>query len=633
MANYSFKSKYWVNGVDIDSMNLARYYYSPVVPVGGDASMQNPDKVPLYQGVAFANILANGVYQPFSANSGDNAYCVGNGMFSTFLKAWESRNGTRGSTSFISDMTIEQALFDGTNGSAGARIVYFYNCRFLNSIKFPPVDNPGGAQILNFRNCIFEGSDSWNQYVFQNPGYFNNSYINSEDVNVLTSLSLYENCNITIDSVNKLTTYLNTYIAFSDCKFKIGNESGWKALNGTTETNLRADFLARCVAQGWVAPVGTEFGDTNIPMYRWVFANGASKNGIPILNGIIHVFETRRFITFGYEAKREGFIISTDKTMKDSINPGNPNLGLQFGSNSLSLPATTDITNRVTSYATSGIKWLGGKMKVTDLNIIHNMPVDFGVMIDNTSTIDFTPIASGNIQAGELYLVRSSDKKYAAITYNGVGYNTALTNNVQVFRGVTGITAFAVASGNPVIYKLTDFVQHQTLEVRIVNRIPSGNIVAGTALTSGYWYLVEHDADQSNTTDYVTYGGANYKVGSSFIASGTASFTKSGNVHLRRCWKDTFDFATETLDKTFWQNEQKPKWCKIVLGDKPRCLMNGNSNKQNEMKTDANGDYITTGNPEFYQSENGEGGIAIPTFPIQGTYLQMRITVTTINPI
>jgi hypothetical protein len=168
--------------------------------------------------------------------------------------------------------------------------------------------------------------------------------------------------------------------------------------------------------------------------------------------------------------------------------------------------------------------------------------------------------------------------------------------------------------------------------VRIVNKIPPGNIVAGTALTSGYWYLVEHDTDQSNTTDYVTYGGANYKAGSSFLANGTASFTKSGNIHLRRCWKDVFDYDTETLDKTFWTNEQKPKWCKIVLGDTPRCFMKANSSKQNEMQADANGDYLTTGNPEFYTLENGDGGIAIPTFPIQGTYMQMRLTVTTVNP-
>jgi len=626
MADYSFKSKYWVNGIDLDTLAFTKYYFSPVVQNGGDMSIKNPAKIPANSPSApYINILANGVYKPFTANTASGSYWIGNGMYSTYLKSWYNYVNRQNTTLNIADMTIEACSLGGSTSGSDIRTFNFYNCRLLS---YPNPITSAGFRVLNIYRSVIEGADTWNGLSSANY----NSFIDCEDVNILTSLSLYGNCSITIDSANKLTTYLNTYVAFNDCTFKIGNESNWKALNGTTEADFRSDFMARCEAQGWTVPTGSEFGDVEMPMYRWVFANGASKNGVPVLNGIIHIFEKRRFITFGYEAKREGFTISTDKTVKDSINPGNPNSGLQFGSNEISFPATTDITNRVTSYVTSGIKWLGGKMKITDLNVIHNMTVDFGLMVDNTSTIDFTPVTSGNIQADELYIVRSSDKKYAAITYNGIGFNTALANDVQVFKGIAGLTVFTVASGNPVIYKLTDFVQHQTIEVRIVNRIPTGNITAGTALTSGYWYFIEHDTEQNNTTDYVTYGGVNYYVGSSFLASGTATFTKSGNVHLRRCWKDAFDFATETLDKTFWQNEQKPKWCKIVLGDTPRCVMTANSNKQNEMQSDANGDYITTGNPAFYQSEMGDAGIAIPTFPIQGTYMQMRLTVTTINP-
>jgi hypothetical protein len=277
--------------------------------------------------------------------------------------------------------------------------------------------------------------------------------------------------------------------------------------------------------------------------------------------------------------------------------------------------------------------WLGGKVKLTALDVIHNMPVEFGIMVDNTSTIDFTPVTSGSIQPDELYIIRSTDKQYAAITYNGVAYNTSLANNVQVFKGVTGQAGFTVTSGNPVIYKITDFVQQQTIDMRIVNKLPA-DIIKTEALLAGYWYFVEHDTDQGNTDDYVTYNGNNYYTGSSFLVqAGVTTFTITGDIHLRRAWKDNFDFENETIDKEFWRYEQKPKWCKLVLGDTPRCFMTANNSRQNEMQADEFGEYLTTGNPAFYNMENGDGGIAVPSFPVQGMFIQFSIEVTTVNPI
>jgi hypothetical protein len=263
------------------------------------------------------------------------------------------------------------------------------------------------------------------------------------------------------------------------------------------------------------------------------------------------------------------------------------------------------------------------------------MPAEFGVMVDDTSTIDFTPVASGSIQPDELYIIRSTDKQYAAITYNGAAYNTSLANKAQVFKGVSGVTDFAVTDGNPVIYRITDFVQHQTISMRIVNKLPPDIIRSGN-LNANYWYFVEHDTDQTDTTDHVTYRGVDYPARSSFLCDPSdLTFAVSGDIHLRRCWDKDFDWATMQpgdLDYGHWQYEQKPKWCRFVLGDTPRCFMTANNNRQNEMKTDENGEYLTTGNPAFYPMENMDGGLAIPSFPPQGTLIQFSLEVTTVNP-
>lgn len=624
MAKYTYKPNYYLaDGRNVKALNLPIYYLSSVIPAGGNGTMQNPYNSPNTLGVNGLYILGNGLYhlKRFTF-SGQLSYVVGSGMNNTVLDENTSLYATNNGPSYYSfkDLAINKL---GISLKDGFSVVYFDYCRINQVILI-------NSAWSNYRckNCIIWFPN--NSPKFSDSGQ--NSYLNTDIVNIINSLALYDNCQVTIDTQARLTTYLSTYAAFDNCQFKIGNETNWMPLTKTTETELRAEFVARCQAQGWTVPTGSEFVDTNMPMYRWVFSTGSSKNGVPLEDRIIHNFEKRRFVTFGYETKREGFIISANAATKDSFNIGTPNNNLEFTANALTFPSNADITNRILAFSQSNIKWLGGKYKLTALDIVHNMPVDFGVMIDNTSTIDFTPVNSGSIAVDELYIVRSTDKQYASITYNGIAYDTAIANNNNIFKGVVGVTAFTITSGNAVVYKVSDFVQHQTFELRIVNKIPSGNIAAGTALTSGYWYLVEHDTDQSNTTDYVTYGGVNYPVGGSFLASGTATFTKSGNVHLRRCWKDAFDYETETLDKVFWQNEQKPKWCKIAIGDTLRCFMKSNSASESEMQTDANGEYLTTGHPDFYKNEGGIGGVVTPSYPVQGTYMQLRLTITTTNP-
>ena len=639
MANlYDYRPVYYMNGIDVSKIGYPICYISPVNRKG-TGTRNDPLNV-IQPGTGYTqciNILANGMYRNSTIKIVPGiqmtvrTYLVGQNMRSTVVSPYFDLdtlvgNGSGSIHIYVSDICFPDWSLMVKGQYQNTRF-NFYSCWFKSAPTFAVGTNVG-LGTSTFTKCIiqFPNNISWYSDIGQN------SYLNTDIVNIINSLALYDNCKVTLDTQARLTTYLATYAAFDNCSFKIGNEANWTPLTGTTETEMRASFVARCQAQGWTVPTGSEFADTNMYMYRWVFSTASSKNGVPLKGSIIHNFEKRRFVTFGYETKREGFAISANAATKDSFNTGAPNSNLEFAANTLTFPSNADITNRIVATSQSNIKWLGGKYKLTALDIVHNMPVDFGVMIDNTPTIDFTPVNSGGIVADTLYIVRSTDKNYATITYNGVAYDTAVANNNYIFRGVAGVAAFTITSGNAVIYKVSDFVQHQTLELRVVNKIPSGNIAAGTALTSGYWYLVEHDTDQSNTTDYVTYSGVNYPVGGSFLASGTGTFTKSGSVHLRRCWKDAFDYETETLDKAFWQNEQKPKWCKIAIGDTPRCFMTANSASENEMQSDSNGEYLTTGNPDFYKKEGGVGGVIIPSYPIQGTYVQLRLTLTTTNP-
>lgn len=639
MSKYMYKNNYYLSsGINVVQSEYAgNISYISSINRNGDGSRQNPyASLPNVSAqnktIYYANILANGIYRNLSLNLQPEAYSFihvvtfGSNMLSTKCDLTiNSPNTNRDGRFFLNFKDIQFNSIYVRNNLTNTGSFSFYKCTMHNA--------PIGGYTTNFlvsKSIVYFPN---NTMYYQDKGQ--NSYISTDIINVINSLALYENCNVTLDTQARLTTYLNPYAAFNDCKFKIGNEAGWTTLNGTTEAEYRADFVARCQAQGWTVPTGSEFGDTNMPMYRWIFAGNSSKNGVPLLNGIIHNFEKRRFVTFGYETKRAGIVVSSNQAAINSINPGTPGEALELVDNAITFQTSQDITDRVVGKKQSNIMWLGGKVKLTALDVVHNMPLYFGVMVDSESVIDFTMISPTGVQDGELYIVRSADKQYAAITYNGASYNTSLANNAQVFKGVSGQTGFTITSGNPVIYRITDFVQHQTIGMRIVNKLPADIIRSGN-LNADYWYFVEHDTDQGNTTDYITYNGNNYYSGSSFLVqAGVTNFTIAGNIHLRRCWHKDFNWETmqpTDVDYNFWLNEQKPKWCKIVLGDTPRCFMTANNNRQNEMQTDENGEYLTTGTPAFYRMENGDGGITIPSYPVQGAYMQLRLVITTQNP-
>ncbi len=501
----------------------------------------------------------------------------------------------------------------------GSTPVTLYNC----DIK--KLNTTGGIDTIRY--CI----DRVGYYVNDVSKGFSNSCIGtqiSDPYRQFGNLNLFKNCNIIIPDFYTFQRQSN-YCAFDDCNFSIGAESGFTPLNGNTEEELRADFVTRCTAQGFGSNIATynEFGE-QLKAGRWVFARNSSIEGVVLPDSIIHNFEKKRLIYFGYTSLRDGFSVSANNK-KNSFHSGNPNQNFEFADNSLSLPADFDIADKKTAIATSNIMWLGGKKAITKLDINHNFPKEYGVALDSTPTLgttDITAITMKQDGTPNYYIVRSKDDSEATATYNSAVYSSSLTNRNNIIKSVENISAYG-KSPNAEVFQILDEIQYQTIQIRIVNKIPTDIITPAKALVANYWYLVEHDSDQSNTTDYVLYNGKKYYVGDSLLAS-SASFTASGNVHLRRCWNHDFTSSGETLDQNFWMNEQKPEWIDIVPDD-PRCLMKNNNPKEIEMQKN-DGKYIASGHPDFYKRIMTDK--TLPTYPIKGTYMQVRILLTTQNP-
>lgn len=343
-----------------------------------------------------------------------------------------------------------------------------------------------------------------------------------------------------------LDTYKSNYYAFDNCNFRIGTETEYTPLTGTTAEELRGNFVTRCTAAGLIVPNVTDYGIT-LPAGRWIFTKNQVFEGITWKGSEINVFEVLRFISFGYSASRGDKIpVTASKNIPASFTPNNPHsAGLSIANDSLSISSDIDITKRNNIYIDSKIIWPGGKKKLTKIDIPNDLPYQYGVLIDCIpNLLCDTGQEVTQIEAGEMYIVRSLDENAASVTYKGSTYSSALSSRNNIFKGVADATSFVIASGRAVVYKINDILNYQSIQMRIVNKIPSELKKTGN-LTPNYWYLVEHDSDQNNTTDYITYNGVNYKAGDSFVCqTGSLTFTTTGSTHLRRCWDNVLLYRT-----------------------------------------------------------------------------------------
>lgn len=645
MVQFNFKDKYFsASGLEVTRyLSDYTYFFSPSY-IGGNGSRLSPLRSKSYSAPSTtesALILSGGVHVgSFTLTSGNVAtirHIIGNGIGATIIDLSITQPGASVAdspgTAYYRDLTITKLSHTLSGYAYGVYRVTFYNCEFLNNPYITSSSN--GPSRVYISACKLKTMVSTNiPVVYQN----NNSFIGISTTigSIAGSLHTFEKCNLIVTQAS-LDNYKNNYYAFDNCNFRIGTETDYTPLAGITPENQREAFVARCMATGLTVPDDiTDYGISS-PLGRWIFTKNQIFEGITWKDSEIYQFEIPRFISFGYSTSRGDKIpVTAGNQIFPSFAPRHPNsVGLIFGDDSLSIAGTVDITQRKNLYADSNIIWLGGKKKLTYIDVPNDLPQLYGILIDsNPNLLNDTGQEVTQIEPGEMYIVRSSDENAASVTYNGSTYSSELSTRNNIFKGVTDATSFVVASGRAVVYKINDILNYQSIQLRIVNKIPSTLITMGPLLT-GYWYLVEHNTDQTNKTDYIEVGGMEFFTGDSFLVDSsdmTSIGNIVGNVHLRRCWKQDFDFESEATDKAFWQNEQKPEWCDVLPED-TRCLMYNNHSLSVEMMRGEDGKYITTGHPEYYNKILGASGIQSPDdIYIQGTYMQIRLQITTANP-
>ena len=643
MTQFNFKDRYFsASGADLlRTMNYV-YFFSPSY-IGGDGSRLAPYRSNYYYAprgttglqATSALIFSGGVHKgTFDLGSTVSTYrhFTGNGMGVTILGLSINQqapiSGGNSSTAYFRDVTLSELIhyISGYNGIN--HYIYFYNCEFLTA---PAITTTALSTVYSYvtRSKIKELL-SGGTITYQN----NNSFIGISTTisSIAGNLHTFERCNLIINQAS-LDSYKNNYYAFDNCNFRIGTETEYTPLIGATAEVLRETFVNRCIAAGLTVPADITDYNITLPLGRWIFTTNQIFEGITWHGSEINLFEIPRFISFGYSTTRGTKIpiVAGNNTPASIFPNAQGSVGLIFGDDSLSIASNIDITQRHELVTESKIIWLGGKKKLTNIDVPNNMSQLYGVLIDSLPNL-VDKEANNIVEAGEMYMVRSLNENAASIIYNGNTYSSELSTRNNIFKGVAGVNSYTFASGSPAVYKINDILNYQSIQLRIVNKIPPDIITSGNLLAN-YWYLVEHDSDQTNTTDYVTYDGVNHKVGDSILVqAGTLTFTKSGNVHLRRCWHKDFDFDTEVTDKAFWTNEQRPEWCDVLPED-TRCLMQNNHPLSIEMMRGEDGKYITTGHPEYYNRILGASGVQSPDdIFISGTYMQLRLTISTINP-
>lgn len=566
------------------------------------------------------NIFSNGIHTGSLATEAsaniNYVYIIGNSMDSTI---WNKGVNSYG------------------EGSVWQNNIYFYNMT-VNQIS-QSIYRTG----YTFVRCILYSDLSGTKHscklyakTFTNGS---NSFINVPDAVLSnTNLDLFDRCKVTVLGTD-ISNYRNNFVAFNNCELKIGSETQYKALNGTTEEELRADFVARCEAQSITVANVTDMGET-MKQGKWVFSNNACVDGLVKKDSVLHNYEKRHLVYFGYSIDRSDSIdITSNRSRPASFSPAYANSLLTVQDGSIALASNIDISQYIAGECATNIIWLGGKCQLNKLNVINNLPVGQGVLIDGTPSLSAVEVSKdGGIVPysngiNRTYLVRSKDAQEARVKYNGVTYSSAVVSRNNIFNGVAGITSFVPETSNAIVYEVLDKVLHSTVQMRIVNKIPSGAIASGS-LQAGYWYFVEPKL-VSDASGSVTYNGVTYPAYSSFVAeAGKSTFSLTGNVQLRRCWKDLYnENDTDATDKAFWQNEQKPHWFDVLPNDL-RCLMTLNNGLQPEMQRDQAGNYIASGHPDFYNSVLAmSGNPGEPAFPIKGAFMQLRLKITTQNPI
>lgn len=445
--NYRWKEKYYdINDIEIDNSS---YGYASILTItGGNGKKETPFSLRVgdYKGNL---IISNGSVPRLVTGYGIVQY--GQGIGKTIIQTLD--HSSYGSVLF--DCTVK----DLTGTYAGA----------INLIRCE-IDFKSPTSKAYYTRCIVRNN-------FETAG----NAVNCSFVGIQLNLSklhgtnpLFCNCDIEMPAPFFNAGNYNAYKAFSNCRFKIVDENEYVSLIGNTEDELRANFVARCEAQGIVIPKGSEYNDKDLPLYRWGFSNEPNNHGNVVKDSIIHKFQKRRYMYFGWNPKTVKEIkITDDKTKAKSLAYLDKSGNLKIENDTIMLSDKLDISEiskgQQSGSIRSNIIWLGeGKQKLDSINITHNLATQYGVMIDSDPSI--IPIENGSIEAGQMYLVRTKNSDKETITYNGVSYSTALSEGNNIFVGVTETKSWDGGSQNIIVYKITDLAISNTIRMRIVKK-------------------------------------------------------------------------------------------------------------------------------------------------------------------
>lgn len=636
MKTFDWKDSYITN-LGSEAVGNANYF-SILATSTGNGSRENPYSTALNIAGSIQNlIISNGVFSGLYMHA--SPVVVGQSMGSSILDAI----GSSGNYFHGKDLTFK-SVKTGTSSHTYVR-TYGKNCIFDNFIGLsssgnPIPQSPAEKAVLN---CIQKGK-AYVRNIIGNPVNFlfcvQNTFVDCVMAEesyyaILTGSSLFNRCTFNIDQASLIAiTTIAQYNGFNNCLFKIGNEAAATPLAGNTESELRANFVARCVSQGLEVPTINDFG-SDIAAGRWIFSKtSVSGDYITIKDSEIDKFAKARGIYLGHSDIAQRVIpITTALNIPASISTEMPKENVVVQNDSISLNIA-DVTQRTEAYVDSKIIWLGGLCKLKDLNIIHNLPEFAGISPDSSYGLAKDPTEKNKLQPSTHYIVRSKSgyNAISSIRYNNVVYSSSvlLRKNVFLTSNITPQPAYTDESGQPEIFQVLDMSNQKSIQARLMRELPTAIITPGN-LQKDYWYFVE-PTNLNDLTGYVTYKGTKRPALDSFLADSTATFETTANVRLRRCWKQDYNHNTETTDKAFWENKQKPYYFDIASNDL-RCLLKDSNPLSVEMAVGEDGKYIASGHVEFYNAITGASGRKIPPYDnIVGSFLQLRIPITTINP-
>lgn len=623
MSRHRWKEKYYnENGIIMDNNTLA--FYSTLGVKTGTGTKDNPFPINKPANGWKYSIWSEGYFNQNIAtgSEGNGYYSYGSGIDKTFFSGRLP--------SYVGHFSRPIALFFATitgEVSTDGFDTILQHCRLKtnNTLKIRQLNHSiihcgidWSAQVPSANRAIFT---SYNEALYADYVLKNN-------------LVLFESCDITIDSAATLNSYQNNYHGFTNCRFKIGAETDYTALTGTTEAQLRNNFKSRCEAQGFAVPDVTDYNET-LPMGRWVFADKCTFDGYILRGSIIDNFQTRRFILLGNTGKVVDTLPIGIGSEPFSFNPNSPkDNGIALNENSIAL--SDDVLpdqisdNRISS--SIGMLKEEGLAKLTLFDVVNNFDSAQGVRVAGDRAFG-EPITK--VDADTNYLIRSTDESEAIVTYNGVNYSSSLSTRNNIFRGVTDKSTFE-KSANAVVYPITDLAQQSVVEMRIVRELPP-QIIKNGNLLADFWYFVASD-NVNNPTGTIRYKGVDYSFGSSFLVDADDLTFAIGNevgnnLHLRRCWVENYDPNDKTyIDYAFWQGKQQPQWVKVIPSDL-RCLMTNDKMSSEIFAIDQQGEYVTSGHPDFYSLINGDAGFSKQSFPIVGKFMQVRLNVSTYNAV